>query len=255
MRKYLIVLLLLVPFSSFSQTTASDSNKIADKYYKEALSYYQQRSMAGTVLSLKDALKVVSKGSELHIEILTLRATVYKRMNRLDDAIVDMQELIRLQPADTRHRVNLGYLYGESKRYTESLEVLEKAKAMAENDPDIYVSLSYYNGEVGAFDNVIKYAEKGLALARPKDSLSIGSLMNNLGYAQAKKISPKKGIETITKSLSFTPDNPYAYINLGRIYLDINDKEKACLNFKKGTEKGTWDGVMLADEYMQKNCK
>lgn len=64
--------------------------------------------------------------------------------------------------------------------------------------------------------------------------------------------SLKEGLHTISSSLQFFPQNPFAYFNLGRIYLDIQDKEQACANFQKALDLG---GVVLTEEYIARYCK
>jgi hypothetical protein len=91
-------------------------------------------------------------------------------------------------------------------------------------------------------------------LVMTKDSVRTGAILNNMGFAQSKAISAEKGLRTVNRSLKFYPDNSFAYFNLGRILLDMNEGEKACSNFIKARELG---GYVLpaAEEYIDKYCK
>jgi hypothetical protein len=85
-----------------------------------------------------------------------------------------------------------------------------------------------------------------------KDSVSKASLLNSLGFAQTKLISVEKGLQTIRQSINYRPNNPYAFFNLGLIYLSKKEIEEACKNFSIARQLG---GINMTEEYIKEYCK
>jgi tetratricopeptide (TPR) repeat protein len=259
MKTYFILLLLVVPAISSCQDSkrAGKINLAKDaaarlEYYNKGLSEYENNSFASAISALNNALEITYREDSLYSMILFLRSGSYMKTDKLDSAIMDLELLVQSKPGDINYLINLSYLYGETHRFPESIATLEKAKTIDDSNLSIYSNLAYYSAEAGAYDNAVKYAEKGLTLTKDKDSVSIGALLNNLGFAQSKVVSIQKGFQTIAKSISFFPRNPFAYFNMGRIFLDIHEKEKACSNFMKARDLG---GIIMTEEYIKMYCK
>ncbi len=143
----------------------------------------------------------------------------------------------------------MSYLYGENKQLYNCIKTLQQALSIDSLNISIINNLAYYNNETKDYKATIKYATKGLTLT--KDSLWIASLLNSLGFAQAKTFSPDKGLQTIEQSITYKPNNPYAYFNLGLIYLDKKENLEACKNFKIAKELG---GINMTEGYLKQFC-
>jgi tetratricopeptide (TPR) repeat protein len=218
-------------------------------YYYKAYCQQQKKFFDSAIVSATLALKLTSRTDSLYGSILILRALCFAYAGKLDSAILDNEILIKQFPNNLSYLLNMSYLYGENQRLTDCINVLQVALALDSTNIYVLNNLSYYNNEGKNYNASIKYATKGLSLTN--DSVWVASLLNNLGFAQAKTISAAKGIETINHSISIRPSNPYAYFNLGLIYLDIKDVEKACQNFKTARQLG---GINMTTEYLNKYC-
>jgi tetratricopeptide (TPR) repeat protein len=129
------------------------------------------------------------------------------------------------------------------------MKILRKAFTLDSSNIPILTNLSYYSNQSNKYEDAIKYSLKGLALT--KDSVWVASLLNSLGFAQAKSISVERGLQTIRQSISYQPHNPYAFFNLGLIYLDKKEMEEACKNFSIARQLG---GINLTAEYIKQYC-
>lgn len=129
------------------------------------------------------------------------------------------------------------------------MKVLRKALVLNSSNISILANLSYYSDESGQYADAIKYSKKGLTLT--KDSVWMASFLNSLGFAQAKSISVEQGLQTIKQSISYRPNNPYAFFNLGLIYLDKKEIEEACKNFSIAKQLG---GINMTAEYIKRYC-
>jgi tetratricopeptide (TPR) repeat protein len=254
MRKCLYLILLVIPYIASCQhpkATNQQEEKISGReYYTKAISEYESGSYDSAIPLMNKALALIHKEDTLYSVILSARSAAYMNVGKLDSARKDLEQLIKIYPQEIGYLVNLSNIFGEEHRYTECLALLEKAKSIDDSNANIYMNLSYFSTESRAYDNAIKYAEKGLALT--KDSILTGSILNNLGFAQSRAISVAKGLQTVNRSIKFFPENSYAYFNRGRILLDMNAMEEACSDFIKARDLG---GVVLTEEYIAKYCK
>lgn len=257
MRTYILLLIVVIPFASFCQqkkdiTTEQHSTEQATglELYNTALAAYDKESYDSAIVYLTQSLDLIPRKDSFYAQALHMRSFVYTRAGNLEMAVTDLQQLVQLQPATMMYWIDLSYALGEAHRYAECLDRLEQARCIDSSHVSIYLNLSYYSGQSGAYANAIRYAKMGLSLA--KDTPLIASLMNNLGYAQAKTGSVRDGLNTISSSLRLWPQNSFAYFNLGRIFLEIQDKEQACANFMKARDLG---GIILTEEYIASYCK
>ncbi len=254
MKKYVYLILLVILYISSCQhrkTTDQQEEKISGvEYYNKAVSEYEKGSYDSVVMLLNKAVALIPKNDTLYPLLLSSRSASYMNIGKLDSAIKDLEQLVKDRPREIGYVVNLSNLFGQEHRYTECIATLEKAKSMDSSNVLVYMNLAYFSGESGDYANAIKYAERGLK--KTKDSIWTGALLNNLGFAQSKSISAAEGLQTVNRSLKFYPGNSFAYFNLGRISLDMNDKENACSYFIKARDLG---GVVLTEEYIENYCK
>jgi tetratricopeptide (TPR) repeat protein len=219
-------------------------------YYYRAYCEQQKKLFEAATVSASLALKITTKADTLYTRILLLRSFCYAHAGNLDLAIADNETLLKQSPNDLHYLLNMSFLYGENQQIEDCMKTLQKALTIDSSNISILNNLSYYSNQSSKYGDAIKYSEKGLTLA--KDSVSKASLLNSLGFAQAKLISAEKGLQTIRQSISYSPNNPYAFFNLGLIYLDKKQIEEACKNFSIARQLG---GINLTAEYIKKYCK
>jgi tetratricopeptide (TPR) repeat protein len=218
-------------------------------YYYKAICEQEKKLFESSIISSTTALKTTTKADTLFPHILLLRALSYAHAGKLDLGISDNQTLVKEFPNNVDYLLNMSYLYGENQQLYNCIKTLQQALTIDSLNVYIINNLAYYNNEAKDYKATIKYSTKGLTLT--KDSVWISSLLNSLGFAQAKTISLEKGLKTIGQSITYRQNNPYAYFNLGLIYLDKKEIEEACKNFKIARQLG---GVNLTAEYLKQYC-
>jgi tetratricopeptide (TPR) repeat protein len=218
-------------------------------YYYKAYCEQQKKLFEAATVSASLALKITTKTDTLYTRILFLRSSCYANAGKLDLAIADNETLLKQFPNDLHYLLNKSYLYGENNQFDDCMKILRKALILDSSNIQILNNLSYYSNQSSKYGDAIKYSEKGLTLSN--DSVSVASLLNSLGFAQAKSISIEKGLQTIKQSISYQPNNPYAFFNLGLIYLDKKEIEEACRNFKIARQLG---GINMTAEYIKQYC-
>ena len=218
-------------------------------YYYKAYCEQQKRLFEPAAVSASIALKMTTKTDTLYKRILFLRAFCYSNDGKLDLAITDNETLLKQFPNDLHYLLNMSYLYGENQQFDNCLKVLRQALILDSSNVYILNNLSYYSNQSGKYEDAIRYSTKGLTLTT--DSVWVATLLNSLGFAQARTISIEKGVNTIKQSISYQPNNPYAFFNLGLIYLDKKEIEEACKNFKIARQFG---GINMTEKYIKQYC-
>jgi tetratricopeptide (TPR) repeat protein len=227
------------------------ARQIGVEYFRKGMHEYDADSLESSLYYFNLSSKFLPQKDTVACGgIFFMRALIYKKFNKLDSAIYNLDEFLATRQAKFSDSIELAFLYGDTKRFKAGLTILENSMNTDSLNPVIYNGMANYSVETGIYKNAIKYAEKGLKLTH--DSMLIGALLNNLGYAQAKIISNYVGLETVENSINFSPQNPFAYFNKSRIYHDIGDKGKELFNFMKADSLG---GVINCSQGQIKICQ
>jgi Tfp pilus assembly protein PilF len=62
--------------------------------------------------------------------------------------------------------------------------------------------------------------------------------MNNLGYAELRAGDANSALKHIQRSIEINPSNSYAFRNLGHVWKEMGDLEKACEAYKQALDLG-----------------
>lgn len=274
MKKLIISIILFLPFFAFSQIENMQQisplinqmrydegleiikkiikNKQASNitYYYKACCEQGNRNFESSIESATTALKMTNKTDTLYPHILSIRALSYAYAGKINLGIADNEIVIKENPDNVYFLVNMSYLYGENRQFYNCIKTLKHAITLDSLNVYLLNNLAYYNCEAKDYKATIKYAMKGLKLA--KDSTMTATLLNSLGFAEAKIVSVDKGLQTIEKSITYWPSNPYAYNYLGLIYLDKKEIDEACKNFNIAKQLG---GANLTEGYIKQYCE
>jgi tetratricopeptide (TPR) repeat protein len=111
---------------------------------------------------------------------------------------------------------------------------LDKAVALAPDDPVNYNSRAYYiHAWAGDHRRAIEDYDRAIRL-NPNYSYAF----NNRGWSEYKLGEREKSIKDIQRARRTKPFNPYIYRNLGIIALEAGDTAKACMLFREALDRG-----------------
>ncbi len=228
-------------------TEGNNSGRI---YYLKALCEHGMKLYSSSVSSSTEGMTKVNQSDSVYWQLLFQRGLSYALSGDFNLAIADNESLIKKFPENLSYLLNISYYYGQNRQYYNCIKALKKGLNLDSTHVTILNNLAYYNGEVKDYKSAIHYAKMGLKFA--KDSIWVGSLLNNLGYSQGKEYSIEKGVETIIESLKYNPTNSYAYFNLALLHIDNNEMNIACENLFKAREHG---GINMTRQYIEQYCE
>ncbi|WP_291911031.1 tetratricopeptide repeat protein [Chitinophaga sp. CB10] len=229
------------------QQKISAGKATATDYLKAALI---QGENEGAMGYLNTAISKLPATSPLYKEALLLRSNAWMRQVNIDSAMADLERVRAADPRETAALINLSYLAGSNGDYRAAVDYLQVAAGIDTADANIFANMAYYYAEGEAYDSAGIYGAR--ALNHTKDPKLTGTIMNTIGYAQGMSVSRERGLAIIRKSLEIYPENSFAWFNIGRIYLVMNNREEACEAFRRAKSLG---GVNLTAEYLESFCK
>ncbi len=157
---------------------------------------------------------LVKKDSDLQQQIEYHNKLINEKLekNDLHSAILEYNEIISLDPKNTKAFLNRGYLQSLLKNNEAALQDYSKA-----------IELSPYDSEAYERRGILKYNLKEY----------------------------KSAIEDYSKLISLTPKVGNGYLNRGLAKMASGDKAGACTDFKKGAELGSASAANAVKQYCQ----
>lgn len=197
----------------------------------------------------KSYLKKYQTRDSVQLQLLHLKSRSYRMIQQYDSSFYTYIEIIKKYPTDRVTLVHLGYLFGEAGNYHSAFHFLQKLRKHHPTDPLGTLNFSFYHNELGNPDIAIAYADSTLQLAR--DSLTVGSAWNNRCYANIQLGNLSVASEELEISLSYFPNNSYAYRNLALINIEKRKDEEACAALEKASQLG---GVHITQQLKKDFC-
>ncbi len=267
----------------FSKAIATDNTKPV-YYYKRALAYRGIKDIQQAHDDLTTAIKLDGTYALAYLErgILFSGAQMYSAsINDLDmavkyakdDSILYHTMLIRssvrlsirnfsgafedskaFYDHDTTSRdalVNMALSKLELNQHDEAVNFLQIIIDKEKNDTMALLNMGYVYIRMEKYDSALYYLNRTCQLD-PKNAYAL----SNLSYAKLKEGRPRDGLIDINESLKYFPENSYAFRNRALIYLEINEKEKACMDLRTAVKKGFTE--MYGNEVLNlidENCK
>lgn len=259
---FILSLLLLACFVLPSQNVAAQNKKqlaAAKKIVADADTLYRQKDYRGAIQKYQEAVKIVpnypyayfSKGyshfylneydqsvEDLNtaftqqytpLEIYKIRWSAYYNKKDYANALKDIQEAIKLEPANGAFYAAQGDIYREQNLDKEALDSYTKASELDQNNPDLqyFIAVIYAKGrqynEQGAA--ALKAVEKGTKYPGEAWFLRGDSLQRARQFPEAANAYERALIAKPSVEL---------YTNLSSVYQSMTEYDKAIVLTKKG---------------------
>jgi tetratricopeptide (TPR) repeat protein len=186
----------------------------------QARQYIAGGNMTQAILSLQDYLRV-------HPEDMPARrflGDLYFRIGDVDNAARMYETILREDPFDKQTHNRLGTVYAEENRVDDAIKQFEAALPGTDSVNDL-VELHRIKGDLGAYEGAVEMA----AHAFPGDAdtqAELGQLFSALHENQ-------EAIVAYLKALDDDPDDLTALNGLGLAYLDLKRYDEAISTFQR----------------------
>ncbi len=160
--------------------------------------YESDNRLAEAEKTLKDGLAVAPKSIDLRYRL----GMIYDKTGRSDEAIVEMEEILKQEP-DSPEALNfIGYSWADRGiRLDEAEAMIKKALALKPGDGFITDSLGWVYYRKNKLSDAIKYLKEAAAIL-PEDA----AIADHLGDAYEKAGKHRDALEQYRKALKLKPD-------------------------------------------------
>ena len=165
--------------------------------------------------------------AEDHVEL----GREYRDQGKLEEAAVEFEKAIELDPKDAEAYRNLGTAYGELGKWEESAAAYERAIELEPDFGRAYgdLAVTYYN--LGRIPEALEAGEKAVELAP-----DYASGHNNLGVVYGAQGEIEMAIAEYEKAIELDPSDPDPHNNLGIIYKEQGEFEMAIAEYESAIE-------------------
>jgi len=99
-----------------------------------------------------------------NLDLLYARALVFERLNRIDDAINDLRQIVKLDPQNVQTLNALGYtLVDKTDKLHEGMEYIQQAYQLRPTDPAIIDSMGWAYYRLGKLDKAVTFLKRAFA--------------------------------------------------------------------------------------------
>ncbi len=181
----------------------------------------------GNIEKAEETLQEAVEINPQYIKVHQSLGDLYQEVGDKEKALESFEKAIKISPHNAKRQTTLGQMYLESGDVEQAEKAFEKAVEAEPNNPDIKTNIGEIFLERG-------HAEKAAIVF--KDSLNQKEdvhVYNRLGIALRRKGKVNEAIKEYHKALKLDQNDEGLHYNIGRAYIEVNNKPKAVHHFKK----------------------
>ena len=146
---------------------------------------------------------------------------------RDEEAVVLLEEALRLDPGLQDAYEALGVILGRTERYIQAIDIFRRLEEVAPNEPMVHTNLSLFYMKIGDKDE----AERQKAQATLKRFAGVGDPVEARALeeaaAAARRDEARRKIEMFSAVLEIDPEDPLALMGMGNALMDLQEYGRA----------------------------
>ncbi len=174
----------------------------------------------------EEAVKINPQYIKVHQSL----GELYQKTGNSEKAIASIENAARISPNSSKRQATLGKLYIAKGDVKQAEKAFKQAVKVEPNNAALKTVIGEIYLESGQEDKAADSFKESLEL---KEDINV---YNRLGIALRRKHRFKEAIEQYQKALKVEPRDEGLHYNIGRAYIEANDKVKAMAHFKKALE-------------------
>lgn len=250
-------------FSLATSMTDEQSIDVALLYTRLGLSFDADKPVMYTLLGdTYEDMKRYDKAIEAYAQVPAdspLRSNAemeiavgLQRLERKDEALDKLKQLIAREPKNYDAIVTLGNIHRNNEDYASAAKAYDDAIALITEPVQGHWRVYYYDGIAHE-----RLKEWDVAEQRFRRALELSpgeaSVLNYLGYSMIeKKINLAEAMEMVKKAVELKPNDGYIIDSLGWAYYQLGDYEQAVIHIERAVELLPADPIIaehLGDAY------
>lgn len=144
------------------------------------------------------------------------------RENRIQEAVADFQEALKISPTHLLALTNLGNAYRAQKRWGDAQKIFESALQVSPEDAEANYGIAMVFAQANQTERAHDHLQRALR-ARP----DYPEALNNLGVLYIMTGRRDDAVASFEKCIRVAPEFDQAYVNLARVYAIEGAKARA----------------------------
>ncbi|GJM31134.1 MAG: O-GlcNAc transferase [Saprospiraceae bacterium] len=187
---------------------------------------------------------VIQKFPERADEGYVNRGSFRGKSGRIDDAIVDLQKAIAVNPTMAKAHESMGNAYGSKGQMEQSLQAFSKAIELEPDNANYYLNRAISYAMMQKFDQSLQDFEQAIQLQPSGSQLAAIYANRGILYLNQNNI---KGAETdCNKALQLSSNQPTANFCMAKVFAAQNQKAQALQYAQKAKKLG----FQVPDEFL-----
>jgi tetratricopeptide (TPR) repeat protein/peroxiredoxin len=207
--------------SAFRRAVKDDSES-AEALYGLGSVFLKQEKIAEAREAFERATKLHAAYPETLPNAWNNLGLLAAREERTDEAILDFQHSLKLNPEYLIALNNLGNAYRQAKRWDEAQRTFERVLEVNAQDADASYGLAMVFAQKNDTDRTQEYLLQALKY-RP----AYPEALNNLGILYLRTGKRDEAVARFEESIRVAPDFDQSYLNLARVYALQGEAAKA----------------------------
>lgn len=204
-----------------------NTREFLDELYYETSLIYSDQEEYEKALNLINAAIDVNKDK---IKFYYTRAYVYRMLKQFDMSLKDYDHTIEHSPEDEFAYLKEGEIYRIKGDFDKSIEYFKKAIEINSEDTYAYNELGEMYDEKNEYEKALFYYGKQIEIR--EDSY----YLVNRGLLYKRLNRYEEALRDYQRASEIDPENPYPYNNMGVIYENWEEFDKAYSYYKKAIE-------------------
>jgi Flp pilus assembly protein TadD len=209
---------------TFFKLALRDEPSSAEGHYGLGSVYLKQEKNSEARASFEQAVKFIASYSDTGPNAWNNLGLLATREGRIDDAVANFLEALRLNPNYWIALENLGSAYRQQRRWDDARAALDRALAVRPRSPEANYGLAMVFAQTNDTARAEEYLRKALELRA-----GYPEALNNLGILYLRSGRRDEAVAKFEECIRVTPGFDQAYLNLARLYSLEGASDKARL--------------------------
>jgi len=203
-----------------------------------------QKKLASAIGKIKDPI-IAQTEEGLGKGIQLIENKEYNKALQVFQSLVNQKE-------NPEYYFNIGYIKTSQNLHSEAIEAFSKATQLDRLFVKAYEAMGRAYKALGDTQKSEEYLQTAAEIYMDTDKLGSAeeilnevlesgsnslNIFNTLGVLHRKKGDVNQALRQYKKALKVHPDEPYIYYNIGRLYLDMKNSNKAKVYFQKALDR------------------
>jgi Tfp pilus assembly protein PilF len=199
-------------------TLTSTPTPSASEHVELGMAYVEEGQLEEAIIEFEEAIRLDPDHADAHLKL----GTAYHKQGKLEEAIAAYKKVVELDPDSATAHSNLGLAYYDQGRLDEAIAAYKKAVELDPDSATAHSNLGLAYAHQGQLDEAVAEYKEAIRL-----DPNYPAAHHNLGLAHASQGRLDEAIAEYKEAIGIDPDHLGAHIDLGLAYANQGRLDEA----------------------------